>query len=573
MAGAGRGAGAIGHRREGTGTLARIAQFAPNTLYYGDNLGVLCDFPDACVDLVYLDPPFNSSRSCNVLFKEAKGTESEAQIEAFGDTWKCGTHAAETYDEVVSKGDDVGRLLQAFVQALGHNDVTAYLTMMAPRLVELRRVMKPAASIYLHCDPTASHYLKVLMDAVFGPQNFRNEIIWKRTSSHSDARHYADIHDCILYYTKSSSALWNPQYAAHNEKYVDSHYSRQDESGRRFRLDNVIRSASMGPRPNLAYEYKGYRPEWGWRVIRQKLEQIDADGRLQWSKSGVPYLKRYLDEMPGAALPSLWDDIPPVNSQAHECLGYPTQKPEALLERIIAASSNEGDVVLDPFCGCGTATVAAHRLGRRWVGIDVTYLAVDLMRRRLADTFPADFPGGANSVPVDGDPADEAAALALAERDKYQFQFWAVAKLDGTARGGENRKGMDRGIDGVSTFPEQDGADQPETRRYEQVIISVKGGNTGPSHVRDLRGTMERENAPIGILVVTQPPTREMERDAAAAGVYHSPWDGSTYPRIQIITAGEIVHGKRIDMPSQRGTSDFARAPRARQRAAQKRLI
>jgi len=243
-----------------------------------------------------------------------------------------------------------------------------------------------------------------------------------------------------------------------------------------------------------------------------------------------------------------------------------------LLERIIAASSNPGDIVLDPFCGCGTATVAAHRLGRQFIGIDITYLAVDLMRRRLVDTFPEDFPT-ADSVHVDGDPADEAGAQALADRDKYQFQFWAVAKLGATARGGENRKGMDRGIDGVTTFPEQDGPDQPDTRRFEQVIISVKGGGTGPRDVRDLRGTIERENAPIGVLVTRDAPTKEMVRDAASAGVYTSPWDGKKFPRIQIITAGDIVHGRQIDMPSQRSTSDFTKARAARERAQKPRLL
>ena len=468
----------------------------------------------------------------------------------------------------------MGRLLQAFVQALGRNDVTAYLTMMGPRLVELRRVMKPTASIYVHCDPAASHYLKALMDAVFGATNFRNEIVWKRTSAHNSGNKFGPVHDCLLLYAKSPQATWNNPHRPIDESYQTSHYGNI-EGGRRYKRQDLteagVRHGATGE------QWRGINPTAKgrhWMRPPTDLNKWDADGLIHWPpKPGAwPYLKLFLDESPGMPVQDVWDDINPVNPVAKERLGYPTQKPEALLERIISASSNEGDVVLDPFCGCGTATVAAHRLGRRWVSIDVTYLAVDLMRRRLADTFPADFPGGTNGVPVDGDPADEAAALALAERDKYQFQFWAVAKLDGTARGGENRKGMDRGIDGVSTFPEQDGADQPDTSRYEQVIISVKGGNTGPAHVRELRGTVEREKAPIGVLVVTEPPTREMERDAAAAGVYHSPWDGSTYPRIQIITAGEIVHGKRIDMPSQRGTSDFARAPRAR-RGRQDRLI
>ena len=283
---------------------------------------------------------------------------------------------------------------------------------------------------------------------------------------------------------------------------------------------------------------------------------------------GIPRYRRYLSEQRGRLIQDVWSDIstPP----EAERLGYDTQKPLALLERIIAASSNEGDLVLDPFCGCGTATVAAHRLGRQWIGIDVTYLAVDLMRQRMSDSFPGDF-ASKDAVPVDGEPADEAGALALAERGKFQFR--AVAKLGATARGGVNRRGPDRGIDGVTTFPERDPNDSERpTLDHKQVIISVKGGATGPADVRDLKGTVEREEAAIGVLVTAHAPTREMQREAASSGVYHSTWDGSTYPCIQIITAGEVVHGTRIAMPSQRGMPQYQPAPRAR-RGRQDRLL
>lgn len=554
-----------------------MAEFAPNTLYYGDNLHVLRDFPSECVDLVYLDPPFNSARSYNVLFKEAKGVESEAQIEAFGDTWQWSLQVQRTFDEVASRGDDVGKLLEAFVTALGHNDVTAYLTMMAPRLVELRRVLKPTGSIYLHCDPTASHYLKVLMDAVFDVRNFRNEIIWKRTSAHSDARQggyrLGRIHDVLLFYGRDTRTTWNVQFQPYTDRHVDSKYTQTEPgTGRKFTTSDLTANKPGG---DTSYDFHGVRPPPGryWAYSKANMEAFESEGRIVFTSNGFPRYKRYLDEMAGVPLQDIWDDIPPINSQARERLGYPTQKPEALLERIISASSNPGDVVLDPFCGCGTATVAAHRLGRQWIGIDVTWLAVDLMRRRLADTFPADFPNGSDDIHVDGEPRDEAAALALAERDKYQFQYWAVAKLGGTARGGENRKGMDRGIDGVLTFPERDPNDPDSpTLRHLPVIISVKGGATGVRDVRDLRGVIDREKAPIGVLVTTRPPTSEMQREAASAGLYTSPWDGSQYPRLQLLTAGDIVHGQRIEMPSQRGTSDFAQAPRARTPREQGRL-
>jgi site-specific DNA-methyltransferase (adenine-specific) len=352
-----------------------------NRLYLGDNLSVLrAHVDDESMDLVYLDPPFNSGQNYSVHFKEG-GTR------AFADAWVWNQEAEAAYDDVVGAGGQVSLVLQAFRTFLGASPMMAYLAMMAPRLGELQRVLKPTGSLYLHCDPSAGHYLKVLLDAVFGPQHFRNEIIWRRTGTHNDARRFASVHDCILYYGRSRTVTWNSQHLPHRERYVKSHY-RPDANGRLYRLDNIIRSASLGPCPSLVYEYKGYTPPvWGWRVRREKLEAIDAAGRLTWSASGVPYLIRYLDEQKGAAMPSVWDDIPPVNSQAAERLGYATQKPEALLERILRASSNPGDTVLDPFCGSGSTVAVAQRLGRRWLGIDNARLAITLVRNRLRATF------------------------------------------------------------------------------------------------------------------------------------------------------------------------------------------
>jgi site-specific DNA-methyltransferase (adenine-specific) len=359
-----------------------------NLLYHGDNLPVLRDHvADESVTLVYLDPPFKSGQSYNALFREQDGARAAAHVHAFDDTWAWDREAEAAYRELVESGGKAAQVMQAFRLFLGDSTMMAYLAMMAPRLVELHRVLRPTGSLYLHCDPTASHYLKVLLDAVFGPQNFRNEIIWRRTGTHNDARRFASVHDCILYYVRSRAATWNPQYLPHSAKYIKSHY-RPDANGRLYRLDNIIRSASLGPCPGLVYEYKGYTPHtWGWRVNRKKLEALDAAGRLTWSASGVPYLIRYLDEQKGAVMPSVWDDIPPVNSQAAERLGYATQKPEALLERIVRASSNEGDTVLDPFCGCGTTAAVAHRLNRRWVGIEIAPVAIALIRDRLRDVF------------------------------------------------------------------------------------------------------------------------------------------------------------------------------------------
>ena len=471
-------------------------------------------------------------------------------------------------------------MLSAFVDALGHNDVTAYLTMMAPRLVALRKVLKPTGSIYLHCDPTAGHYLKVLMDAVFGPRNFVNEIIWKRSDAHSDARqgarHFGRIHDSLLLYAADQRQMrFNTLHTPLPESTAENWYRYVEEgTGRRYNRADLTAAKPGG---DTSYEWQGVRPPRGryWAYSRANMERLQTEGRIVYTRSGRPYMKRYLDESRGVALQDVWADISMLRgiSRDGERLGYATQKPEALLERIVEASSNPGDLVLDPFCGCGTATVAAHRLGREWIGIDVTYLAVDLMKRRLLDTFPKDFPDG---VHVDGEPADEAGALALARENPLQFQYWAVAKLDGTQTGGARPlRGADRGIDGTLTFPERDPNDaEKPTLDHKPVIISVKGGQrAGVGDLRDLRGTVEREDAAIGVMVLARQRTAAMEKEAAAAGLYHSPWDGSTYPRIQIITAGEIIHGERIEMPSQRSASDFTRAPVARERAEQPPLV
>ncbi|MCH8115369.1 MAG: restriction endonuclease [Chloroflexi bacterium] len=540
-----------------------MPEFKPNTLYYGDNLLVLRDFPSECVDLIYLDPPFNSNRNYNVLFKESAGVEAEAQIQAFEDTWHWGiegTTTWDTYNQIVQKQDEVGRMLQAFVQALGHNDVTAYLTMMAPRLVELRRVLKPTGSIYLHCDPTASHYLKVVMDSVFGATNSRTDIVWRRTNAKGLAfKGFPRDHDTLLYYTKEAKFTWNRPFVAYDPAYVEKFYRFVEEgTGRRYRLSDLTNPNR--DRPNLTYEWKGHVRVWRW--TKQRMEEAEQHGIIQYSSTGLAAQKRYLDEMQGQPVDSIWDDIEPVQAHSKERLGYATQKPEALLERVISASSNEGDVILDPFCGCGTAVVAAHRLGRKWIGIDITYLAVDLMQNRLKTTFPGDFKKG---VQIDGEPADEAAALALAEKDKYQFQFWSVAKLGGTSRGGQNKKGADQGVDGVIGFPEVDPEKSGKAAHdFKQVIISVKGGNTGPSHVRDLIGTVKNESAAIGVLVTIKEPTRGTIDAAASAGVYQSNFTKKSYPKIQIITAGDIVHGKMVEMPPIESLSQYKAAPKAK---------
>lgn len=525
-----------------------------NLLYYGDNLDVLRrHVADESVDLVYLDPPFNSNANYNVLFAEKSGKHAAAQIQAFEDTWRWDESAERAYTDVV-EGDSgqVSAAMQAFRTFLGESDMLAYLAMMAPRLIELRRVMKPTASIYLHCDPTASHYLKMLMDAVFGPTNFRSEIIWHRTTAKGLASvGFPNNHDTLFYYGKGGDLTWNRPYVEYDldnlDEKTDAKYSHRDPDGRRYTLGDLTNPNPN--RPNLTYEFLGHHKVWRWTQGRMK-EAYASGLVVQPSPGAVPRLKRYLDEREGRPVDTMWMDIPPLNSQARERLGYPTQKPEALMDRIIQASSNEGDTVLDPFCGCGTTVASSQRLNRRWIGIDITNLAIGLIRHRLRDTYTE---AVEKSYKVVGEPVSVEDAGVLAAADQYQFQWWALGLVG--ARPAEGKKGADKGIDGRIYFHEGDGT----TR---QVILSVKAGKLHAPYVRDLRGVIEREKAAIGVLLTLDEPTKAMRTEAVSAGFYTSPW--GTHPRLQIVTVGELLEGKRIDMPPIRQTSvTYKRAPKA----------
>ncbi len=531
---------------------------ADNTLYYGDNLEILRHhIADESVDLVYLDPPFNSNASYNVLFKEHSGEQAASQIHAFEDTWTWTMEAELALEAMIVEGGQVSLAMQAFRKLLGTSNMMAYLAMMAPRLVELRRVLKSTGSIYLHCDPTASHYLKILMDSVFGPEFFLNEITWKRTHSHGNVgRNFGGVCDTILVYTKGPGYTWNQVWLPLDEEYVEKYYRFTDANGRRYRS---VTLRNPGVRPNLHYPYTAlngvtYQPHPnGWTWTEERLRQADQDGRLIYPSkpTGALMMKQYLDESRGVRLQNLWDDIRPIGAQAAERLGYPTQKPEVLLERIISASSNEGDVVLDPFCGCGTAVAAAQKLGRRWTGIDVTYLAIALIRRRLRDAYGESID---ETYDVVGEPASVSDAQVLAEADPYQFQWWALDQVH--ARGGERKKGADKGIDGRIYFTEGDSGD------VKQIIISVKAGHTGRAHVHELRGVVDREEAVIGVLISMQEPTKPMREEAATAGFYTSPW--GKHPRLQLLTVEDLLGGKGIDCPPLRHTSQtFKKAPKA----------
>jgi DNA modification methylase len=525
-----------------------------NRLYYGDNLEVLQRYvKDETVDLVYLDPPFNSRQDYNVLFAEKDGSQSSSQIHAFEDTWEWNIDAQRAFEQIVEQGGRVADTLRAFKTFLFNSDMMAYLAMMAPRLVELRRVLKETGSIYLHCDPTASHYLKILMDAVFGPQFFVNEITWKRTTAHADAKQgrkaFGNVSDILLFYSKSANYVFNYQHQPYTEEYLKK-YNYLDAAGRRYRLDNLTGPGGAA-KGNPSYEVMGVTRFW--RYSRERMAQLIEEGRIIQTKPGsVPQYKRYLDEMPGNPIQNIWDDIFPINSQAQERLGYPTQKPEALLERILKASSNEGDLVLDPFCGCGTTVQVAQRLNRRWIGIDITHLAIGLIKKRLSDAFGPEI---RERYEVVGEPTDYAGAAELAAQDKYQFQWWALGQVG--ARPAEQKKGADRGIDGRLYFHDDDSG------QSKQIIFSVKAGGVTVPQVRDLVGVLTREKAEIGVFISFDPPTKPMLKEAAEAGFYKST-DGTTYPKLQILTIQQILDSRQPAFPLHRRDATFKKAPRSR---------
>ena len=504
-----------------------------NRLYYGNNLDVLREhIRDDSVDLIYLDPPFNSQANYNVLYREPSGQQSKAQVEAFVDTWHWNDTAEQSFDEVIRSGTDAAELMRAIRAVLHESDLMAYLTMMAVRLVELHRVLKPTGTIYLHCDPAASHYLKILMDGIFGGANYRNEISWRRSQPKShNTVNFTNCRDILLRYAKGDTVTFNKVFGEYDPTYIEKFYRFTDENGRRYQLDNLANPNK--DRPNLTYEFLGMTRVWRW--TRERMERAYKDGLIHQSKPGVvPRLKRYLDEMQGQPVTDDWDDIEHLHGSSGESLGYPTQKPLALLERIIQASSNEGDTILDPFCGCGTTVHAAEKLRRQWTGIDITHLAISLIEKRLRDAFPG------ITFEVHGTPKDLEGARALAEQDKYQFQWWAVSLVDAVPFGGR-KKGADGGIDGHIYF-------KPDGRTTEKAVVSVKGGeNVQVSMIRDLAHVVDREKAKIGVFITLAEPSAPMKTEAVKAGFYETEY--GRYPKLQILTIRDLFEGRKPAIP------------------------
>ena len=563
-----------------------------NTLYYGDNLTVLRDhIPSESVDLVYLDPPFNSNASYNVLFKEGTGEESPAQIMAFTDTWEWTQETERTYEQDIILNPTVPaavkEMIESFRRFIGTNAMMAYLVMMAPRLVELHRVLKPTGSIYLHCDPTASHYLKILMDTVFGKEVFRNEIVWRRTGTHNKVQRFAPIHDTLLFYTKSSEYQWNNV----KRPYMNGHvkeYFVQDEIGWRTNYYGNVLTGSGTRNGESGKPWRGFDPTprgRHWAIPRRLLEEIDEDlsnltqhqkldklydlGFIKIREGRAwPIYEHYIAPEDGQAVPDIWSyqpysegtvfgrdegidaDVRWLSTTDQERLGYPTQKPEALLARIIKASSNEGDIVLDPFCGCGTAVAVAQSLKRQWIGIDITHLAVALMRSRLSKAFTLEI---GKDYKVIGEPEDVGSARALWEQDAYEFQYWAISLIGRYSQlQSDRKKGADKGIDGLIYF--LDG----QRRTSHKAVVQVKGGHVSSPQIRDLKGTVDREKAAMGLFITLEEPTNPMRTEAVSAGFYHSDLWQHDYPKLQIRTVADLLSGKNFELPPSLPSSQAA---------------
>jgi site-specific DNA-methyltransferase (adenine-specific) len=546
-----------------------------NFLYYGDNLQILREnITDESVDLVYLDPPFNSKRDYNVIFRSPKGQGSEAQITAFEDTWHWGEQAEREFHELIHQANtNVSEMIQAFRSFLGENDMMAYLTMMANRLLELQRVLKTTGSIYLHCDPTASHYLKIVLDTVFGPEQFRNEIVWKRTGSHNSSKRFGPIHDILLFYSKANGYYFRRSYRPYLQGHVDSYFKHTDERGSYW--TNALTGA--GTRNGQSGQpWKGYDPTGvgrHWAIpskvfdelgldenlsVQEKLDALDESGFIDHPSEfsgAMPTYRQYLEQSPGMPIQDIWAYQPHTQGTLYgteECidedirwlvaqgdserLGYPTQKPLGLLERIISSSCPADGIVLDPFCGCGTAVHAAERVQRKWIGIDITHLAIALVEKRLKDAFPGIM------FEVHGTPKDFGSARDLAHRDKYQFQWWVCSLINAQPYQGK-KKGADTGIDGLIFFQDDQSAIYAHKSLPKKIIVSVKGGeNVGVPMIRDLGHVVDREKAEIGLFVTLTEPTRPMKEEAVKAGYYSSP-TGADFPKIQILTIKGLLDG------------------------------
>ncbi|EDN70386.1 type II DNA modification enzyme [Beggiatoa sp. PS] len=503
-----------------------------NKLYLGDCLDVLrneLEIKPESVDLIYIDPPFNSKRNYNIFFDDK---EIQTQRMAFEDTWSLHSVGESLTELDTIHHDKLLNLLNAYRDIAPQ--VFPYLVMMTLRIIELHKVLKPTGSFYLHCDPTASHYLKTVCDAVFGVKNFRNEISWKRSTPRGNAsKKLAVSCDVVLFYTKSGLYTWYPIYGEYRPEYIAKYYNYiDDDTGRFFQPTSLLGHQEVNP----IYEWQGLSKPW--RYPKHRLDELEENQQIYWPpKGGMPRFKRYLDEQKGQPLQSLWDDIPPINSQAIERLGYPTQKPKALLERIIQASSNEGDIILDAFCGCGTTVDAAESLNRQWIGIDIAPFALSLIKRRLQDTYGDDL----SKFEVRGTPTDEPSAIKLWEQNPFAFEDWWLTELEvfATTYG---KKGPDKGIDGIGQYL------IPKVEKSVKVAFQVKGGKVESKDIDALMGVVALGKYNMGVLLTKHKPTKPMLQKVAQAGQFEAAY-GYKYPKIQIMTLAEFFVGKQLSLP------------------------
>ena len=547
-----------------------------NSLFYGDCLTVMRDkMQPASVDLVYLDPPFNSKRDYNAIYKDETGRPLPDQVEAFTDTWTLDSERMKVIDSLPvllsehQVNGENANFLAMFLKGLSYvqSDMAAYLSYMTERLLWIRRVLKPDGSVYLHCDPTASHYLKVVMDVLFGRKRYRNELVWRRLlGGKSDAGQFGRSSDRLLFYSMSENFVFNPpRLSKHNEKTIEQWYKKEDEHGR-----YVSRplTAAGGTRGDSGQPWRGKVPTGHWTVprilqrrfetqtghaltgsVRERLDTLADNGYIDFSSSGLPSWRRYLHEAEFPRVHDIWtdDEVKPIARNATERLGYETQKPVALLERIISASSNRGQVVFDPFCGCATTVEAASKLGRKWIGIDITIHAIKrVARRRLHERLHLVV--GEDYV-LDGVPQNWEGAQELWRQDPYQFQKWAVEQVEGFVT---IKRSADEGIDGRIYF------DMPGEEILQSMALEVKGGESvGIAELRSLISVLHYENVQmVGLILLHEPGKRQLTnfKGMMAQAGFVTIAD-TQYPRAQLLTVREILDGKRFSLPSPAGRS------------------
>ncbi len=507
-----------------------------NRLFYGDNLHVMHQLMGSLsVDLIYLDPPFKSNRNYNLMYSRRIGRPIPEQEEAFCDTWEMDSKKRELAKQmpVFMRKHGVDeyyvRFWKYWMDALINTQpkLLAYLVYMVQRLMYMKLILKPTGSIYLHCDPEASHYIKVMMDAIFGHDNYQNEIVWKRTSAHSDAKKLGAVHDVIFHYSKSDRFKRNRLFAPYADSYIEKRYRNKDADGRRWMSAPITAKGLAGG--GYRYEYRGVEDDW--RVPLARMQELDANDDLHITRTGGLRWKKYLDQMKGVPINDVWTDIPPLNSQDKMRLGFPTQKPPNLLRRIIELSTDPGDLVFDPFCGCGTAVYAAHEAGRQWVGCDIAILAVRLIEDQLGIWYNLE---RKTDYETTGIPNSVESAERLFRQDPFQFEHWIVEQVGGFP----TKKTGDKGVDGVMYYDMDDG-------EMGKMIFSVKGGHIRPSDVRDLEGTRSVDGiAHIAGFISLREPTKAMRQAADDAGKWH--YKGEIYDRVQMLTVKEIVEDKRL---------------------------